>query len=81
MVPVITVRVAGAAAAAAAGAAEEEEEAGVEADVTLPSARPQVRLQLLYLLWFYCLWPRLLGLHTTMPRLTMPAGTAACGTH
>ena len=51
MVPVITVRVAGAAAAAAgppaaavAGAAEEEE-AGVEADVTLPSARPQVRLQ------------------------------------
>ena len=51
MVPVITVRVAGTMAAAAAGAAAgaaEEEEAGVEADVTLPSARPQVRLQLLY---------------------------------
>ena len=48
MVPVITVRVAGAAAAAAAGAvagAAEEEDAGVEADVALPSARPQVRLQ------------------------------------
>ena len=58
MVPVITVRVAGAAAAAAAAGAAaagppaaavagavEEEEAGVEADVTLPSARPQVRLQ------------------------------------
>ena len=55
MVPVITVRVAGAAAAAAAagaaavaGAAEEEEEAGVEADATLPSARPQASLELLY---------------------------------
>ena len=52
MVPVITVRVAGtmaaAAAAGAAAGAAEEEEAGVEADVTLPSARPQVRLQLLY---------------------------------
>ena len=57
MVPVITVRVAGAAAAAeaawaaaadppaAVAGAAEEEEAGVEADVTLPSARPQVRLQ------------------------------------
>ena len=33
------------------GVAEE----GVEADVTLPSARPQARLQLLYLLWLYLL--------------------------
>ena len=54
MVPVITVRVAGAAAAAAAAGAAavagaaEEEEAGVEADVTLPSARPQASLELLY---------------------------------
>ena len=65
MVPVITVRVAGAPAAAAVAvpgvaagamaAGAEEGEAGVEADVTLPSARPQARLQLLYLLWLYLL--------------------------
>ena len=43
MVPVISVRVADVPAAAAGAAAEEE---GVEADVTLPSGRPQERLQL-----------------------------------
>ena len=43
MVPVISVRVAGvpAAAGAAAGVAEEAAGEGVEADVTLPSGRPQ----------------------------------------
>ena len=66
MVPVISVRVADvpavavAAGAAAAGAEEEAgvgaaaEEGVVEADVTLPSGRPQEGLQL-YLAWIYSL--------------------------
>ena len=55
MVPVISVRVADV-PAAAAGAAAGAEEGEVEADVTLPSGRPQERLQLC-LLWIYLLRP------------------------
>ena len=72
MVPVVSVRVAGAPPAAAAGvmagavAGAAAEEAGVEADVTLPLGRPQERLQRLRSLWLYLPWRCLLGQLTTL---------------